>query len=414
MIFNENNYLLIVDYIIVIFIILFGIVCGVITGLFPGLHPNLIASLITSYSLYLLGFFEIKIIIIFIISMSITNAFINFIPSIVFGIPDENTTISVLPGMKMMLEGNGYEAIFLSTIGSFFGIIFVIIISPLLFLFLKSTYEYAQKFIPYLLIFVIIFLILSEESLNNKFWAFIITCFSAGLGMLILNSNIFENNLMVIFTGVFGLSGLIYSLYEKQNKMPKQEINFNFKFEKNIFKAIFVGGISSTICSISPGLGNAQAASISSIFFKDIKSRLYIIVTSSINTIDFAISIIAFYLIERARNGSVYAISQINPQITFNELIAYLTLILIVSIISFFLTLFIGKNILKIIEKVNLKIMNICLIVILIILVYLMSGSFAILALICCTFLGILCISLEIRRVHLMAILLVPVIINLI
>ena len=402
------------DYIILIFIIIIGIMCGVITGLFPGLHPNLIASLITSYSLYLTGFFEIEIIIIFIISMSITNAFINFIPSIVFGIPDENTTISILPGMKMMLEGRGYEAILLSSIGSFFGVIFAILIIPLLFLFLKSTYKYIQKFIPYLLIFVIIFLIFSEKNLNDKFWASIIVCFSAGLGMLLLNSNIFENNLMVIFTGLFGLSGLIYSLYEKQNKIPKQELNFNFKFEKNIFKAIFVGGVSSTICSVSPGLGNAQAASVSSIFFKDIKSKLYIIVTSSINTIDFVISIIAFYLIERARNGSVYAISQIMPKIAFHQLIAYITLILIVSIVSFFLTLFIGKIILKTVEKVNLKVMNICLIIILVVLVYFMSGIYSILALICCIFLGILCVSLEIRRVHLMAVLLFPVIINLI
>ena len=402
------------EYFILILMIFIGIICGIFTGLLPGLHPNLIASLIMTYSLYLLNLIQIELIIIFIISMSITNAFINFIPSIIFGIPDENTTISVLPGTKMVLEGRGYEAIILSSFGSFFGVIFAILIMPLLFLFLKSTYESIQKFIPYLLIFVIIFLIISEDNLNNKFWALIIVLFSGGLGMLLLNSQLFENNLMVIFTGLFGISALIYSLYEKQNKIPKQELNFNFKFEKNIFKAIFVGGVSSTICSVSPGLGNAQAASVSSIFFKDIKSKLYIIVTSSINTIDFVISIIAFYLIERARNGSVYAISQIMPKIAFHQLIAYITLILIVSIVSFFLTLFIGKIILKTVEKVNLKVMNICLIIILVVLVYFMSGIYSILALICCIFLGILCVSLEIRRVHLMAVLLFPVIINLI
>lgn len=402
------------DIILILFIIILGIFFGILTGLLPGLHPNLIASLILSYSLILLEIFEIKLIIIFIISMSITNSFINFIPSIVFGVPDENTTISILPGMKMMLEGKGYEAIYLSSLGSLFGSLFAIIITPALFLFLKSTYLQAQKFIPYLLIFVIIFLILSEQNLSKKFWAFIIVIFSSGVGMLLLNSNLFQNNLMIIFTGLFGLAGLIYSLYEKQNKIPKQEFNFKFVFEKNIFKAIIVGGISSTICSVSPGLGNAQSSSISTIFFKDIKSKLYLIVTSSINTIDFAISIVAFYLIERARNGSVYTISQIMPKITLNELIAYLILIMIISIIAFYLTLFIGKIILQIIEKVNLKFLNISLIIILIGLVYLMSNEYGLLALICCTSLGILCISLEVRRVHLMAVLLMPIIINLI
>lgn len=403
-----------IDLILIFSIIILGILCGILTGLLPGLHPNLIASLILSYSLYLLNLFEVKLIIIFIISMSITNAFINFIPSIIFGIPDENTTISVLPGTQMVLEGKGYEAIFLSSVGSFFGVIFAILVIPILFLFLKSTYESVQKFIPYLLIFVIIFLILMEENLTKKFWALIIVLFSSGLGMLLLNSQIFENNLMVIFTGLFGLSGLIYSLYEKQNKMPKQNFDFNFKFDLNIFKAVFIGGISSTICSVSPGIGNAQSSSLSSIFFKDIKSKLYIIVTSSINTIDFVISIVAFYLIERARNGSVYTISQITKTITFNDLIIYILLILVISIVAFFITLYIGKLILKSIEKVNLKLMNVYLIIILTILVYVMAGIYSLLALVCCSFLGLLCISLEIRRVHLMAVLVVPVIFSLI
>jgi len=84
-----------------------------------------------------------------------------------------------------------------------------------------------------------------------------------------------------------------------------------FKVDFSFFKAVFVGGITSSVCSVVPGVGNAQAATIVSVFFRKMSAELFIVMLSVINTINFALSIVTFYLISRARNGSILVVSQI-------------------------------------------------------------------------------------------------------
>lgn len=395
-------------------IIILGIIAGTITGLIPGIHINLVATTILINITILLNYFNLQQIIIFILSMGITHTFIDFIPSILFGVPSSDTALSILPGHKLVLEGKAYKAIYLSSIGSLYGIIFTLLITPIFFFGLQATYEFVKKYIPYFLIFTIIILILSEPKLNNKFWALIITLFAGSFGMLILNTNLISDPLLILFTGTFGISTIIHSLNQNENSLPEQNYKINdFKLSTNFFKAILIGGTTSSLCSITPGIGNAQAATISALFFKKITSELFIVVISTINTINFALSIITFYLIEKARNGSIVVISQIIETLTFQDLKTYLTTITIVGLIAFFLTLALGKKLIKTISKLNIKKINIYLLLFLLTTIYLLTNIYGLLILISSSFLGILTISLGIRRIHLMSILLIPVIINL-
>lgn len=346
--------------------------------------------------------------------MSITHSFIDFIPSILFGVPNPDTTLSILPGHKMVYSGEAYYAIFLSSLGSLSGCFFSILIIPLFILFITHFYESFKIIIPYLLGIVSILFIIIEKGHSKKFWSSIILLFSGGQGLLLLNSDIISNPLLIIFSGIFGVAALINTFFEELTQLPKQKYKFKFKFSKDFFKSMVIGTVSSSLCSITPGIGNSQAAVLSSLLMKDISSKLFIVVLSSINTINFILSIITFYLIERARNGSIIAISQLKDTITLENVIFYFIIIILTCILAFFITLLIGKRIIKLVEKVNILKINFTIILFIFIIVFFFDSFYGILALIFTTILGLLCILLDVKRIHLMNVLIIPVILNLI
>lgn len=402
------------EYLYLIIIIITAIICGIFTGLLPGIHINMVSMLILVNTSYILTKINLELIIIFIIVMGVTHSFIDFIPSILFGLPDIDTNLSILPAHQMVLNGEGYKAIFYSSIGSLFGMFFSIIVIPFFYFGLKIFYSIIKNYIPIILILVIITLVSLEKNKNDIFWTIIVILFSGATGMLILNSNILISPLLVLFTGIFATSTIINSCLEKTSKLPTQNFNIGFKFNKKFFKSIIIAGITSSIASISPGIGNSQAATISTLFFKDITSKYFIVTTSAINTINFILSFLTFYLIQKARNGSVFVISQITQTITIKQIIFYFIIIFIVSIIGFFITLILGKKLIKILSNINFKIINISILILLFLLIYFISGIYGILILILTTSLGLFTILINVKRVHLMNVLLIPVIFNLI
>lgn len=401
------------DLIQLILVLILGIIAGTFTGLIPGIHINLIASIILIYFVHLNLYFDISSIVVFIIAMGVTHTFIDFIPSVLFGVPSEDTFLSVMPAHRLVLQGEAYKAIFISSIGSLFGVFFIVLFSPVFYFGLEKLYNNINFMIPYVLIFVSLYLIISEKNLNLRIWAFIIALFSGFFGLFLLNTYIVDNPLLLLFTGMFGITSIFYSLFEN-SKLPEQKFEFKFNFDKDFFKAIFVGGVSSSVCCISPGMGNAQAATISTSFYKDINTENFIILTSAINTINFVLSIITFHLINKSRNGAIITVSQIAQEISFRQSIFYIILVLIISFIVFFFTLFLGKKLINIISKLNMMKINLAILIFLLIVILTLTGFYGILILLCSFFLGILAVSIGVRRIHLMNALLIPVIINLI
>jgi len=396
-------------------VVLLGIVAGTFTGLIPGIHINLISTFLLSSVSYFLEIFSLTQIFVFIVSMSITHTFVDFIPSIIFGVPNSDTALSVLPAHKLAIEGKAKLAIYLSSLGSLYGIFVCVFMMPIMFLFLDVVYVSIKNFISYFLIFTLFFLILIERDVKAKLAAFVILIFSGGVGVLILNSFLIKNPLFLLFTGLFGISNLLFSVKNNENKFPKQikqKIKHSIS-KRSILSGLGLSGTAATLCSIFPGLGNAQAGVLSTFFMKEKSTQLMILMFSAINTINFGVSIFTFYLIERTRNGSVYVLSQILDKITFNQIVLYLGLLLLVGFLAFFLTIFLGKIVLNEVQKINIKLMNISLIIILYVFGFYFSGVYGLIVLHMCAMLGLFALLLGVSRYHLMGVLIVPVLFNL-
>ena len=82
-----------------------GIILGMLGGLLPGIHSNTIISILSSVGLSGIDFAYV------IIAVMASHQLFSFIPSIFFGIPEQGSVLSVLPGQRMVREGNGTLAL---------------------------------------------------------------------------------------------------------------------------------------------------------------------------------------------------------------------------------------------------------------------------------------------------------------
>lgn len=191
-----------------ILFIFFGAGVGTATGLIPGVHPNTVLAIILS-SPFVFSGFPVYSLIAFIVSLSITNIFTEFIQSILFGAPEAGTELSVLPGHQMMLEGKAHEAVFLTVIGGVGVAVITVMAFPILLQLLPFLYNNLSSYIHYILIFVVLWMVFSENG-KSQFYAALIFLLSGILGIVSLGS--FQSiSIFPALTGMFGLSGILLS-----------------------------------------------------------------------------------------------------------------------------------------------------------------------------------------------------------
>lgn len=387
----------------VILAIFLGIFLGVITGLIPGIHTNLVALILISLSSYALSIFSPIQIVIFIVSMGLTNSFVDTIPSIFLGAPDDETALSVLPGHKMLLEGKGHEAVMYTVVGSFIAVIIFLVLTPLFFIGIPYIQNFVEKMMAFFLIWACIFFIYREKS--SKIRAIIIFVLAGFLGIVSLNMGATQP-LLPLLTGLFGTSTLIYSISLK-SIVPKQNIDKIKISWKEIKKPTIATSITSPICSFLPGMGASQSAIIGSEIMRDPNKKSFLVLIGSTNTLVLCVSFLILYLTGRKRTGLASAISQI-INLTFKDFLVIVGTIIIVSVISVFLTAWLSKSFAKIIDKINYTKISKIIILFLIWVTLIISGFSGIIILIVSTLLGLTCVHLGVRKGFLMGCLLVP------
>ncbi len=386
--------------------ILIGIILGILTGLAPGIHINLVSAIILVSSEKLLKYFPALYIATSLISMAITHTFLDIIPSTFLGVADADNALTILPSHKLLLEGRATESIKLALIGSFLGLIFTILATPLIIEATSKVYPLIKSYIPYILI-GISFLIMKKS--KNKKLALTIFTLAGTLGIVVFSLKTLQQPLFPLLSGLFGISGLILSIKNKI-KIPEQIRDLkikisNLKLAKNIISAI----ISSLLTSFLPGLTSSHTTAVASTITEIEDEKDYIIINNSINTISMFMSIIALYSIEKARNGVIVTLSNI---ITINKIhLVYFTAVtLVTAFIAILLTLNLEKVFSRLIPKINYKVLASSIILIIFILTIFISGPLGILVIITSTLVGIFCLLTEIERIHMMGTLILPII----
>lgn len=375
----------------IIFWCVLGAIAGVIAGLIPGLHSNNISALIA------MGPFLGIEATAFMLSLGLTQAMTEFIPSTFIGAPSESTFESVLPAHKMLLSGRAYEAVCLTTLGAVIATVFGIIITPIFFEILIKNSNELMQITPIVLVFALIVFLNGENGIK-KIFALIVIVSSSAHGLY------FKGQIFPLITGYFGLAGALYSLKEKTNT-PRQRFACEIN-SKAIYEAV-IGIIGGAVVSIMPGIGSNTAAGLIKVFRNQKETKNYLSMLGAINSANFFFSFATLLALSKTRNGIMIAVEEtIIPQ--KNWLILGSSILLASAGIGGLMTIFIARRATGFFTQSRIKKATMFAIIFMIGLVFLLNGLIGLIALFFSTTTGLLAISTKIRRSICMSSLIVP------
>lgn len=386
----------------ILFFILIGLLLGTVTGLIPGLHPNNLFVIILA-SIPFLTALPLHSILAFVVSLSVSNTFIDFIPSIFFGAPEEDSVLSVLPGHRMLLAGRGYDALFLATTGGLMVVILTAVSLPLLISSVPLLYYSIKPVIHFILIAIVFWMILTEKKKLAAVSIFLV----AGLfGFISLNSLPSDQALFPALTGLFAISTLTMSIFSGV-RIPAQKKTREIR--ASWIRGGLTGWLAGLLAGLLPGIGSSQAGVISSQFFR-VKRKEFIITLGGINTSNIFFTLIVFFLIGKTRSGASWFISQLFSTFTYNDLILIAIIGVITCFISVIITLRTGSFVMNRINGRNYQKISKGTLISLFILIIIFSGLPGLLIALIGSMIGLLTIAYGIKRTHMMGFLLFPTI----
>ncbi len=385
----------------IVLAVLCGLLLGIITGLTPGVHVNTLLPFMVV--LPVTGTVGAALIF----SLAVTHTILDFIPSTLFGIPDTDTALSVLPAHQLLLAGRGYEAIKLTVMGSLGAfMVSCILVLPMVQV-IPVLYKTVYPYMGYVLFFFIFFIIVSEKSLKKIVCAFLIFLGSGLYGSIVLSAPLVSEDVVLfpVFCGLFGISTLLISL-KSRNGLPLQNIDSRVHVTSGeIVVNVFKGAGAGILVSLFPGVGPAHATAVMSV---KSSPRQFLIAVSGVNTANAVYTLIGLYTIGKARSGAVAAIRDL-VQVDKETLLMLLPCGLLAAGIASVAALYIARTLLELVTHVPYRNLMGATCVILVITVWVITGFLGVLVMAvgCC--IGILPVLTGVRRTHCMGVLLFPI-----
>ena len=384
-----------------------GILTGIFTGIAPGIHINLISLLVLSFSPMLLQITSPVVLGVYIISLAITHSFLDVLPSIYLGAPDEAQALNVLPGHRLLLKGEGHNAVVYTTLGSLGALVLSVILFPVFIIGMKILAVPVQGVIGYLLIAIMAYMIFRDKSK----WILSLTAFmlSGVLGLVVFSIPNLKQPLFPLLSGLFGLSLLLTSLMEK-SVIPKQKLEAPLTLSnRTLVKSVTAASGMGFIAAFLPGFGSSQAAIIATNIVGDIGDEGFLSLVGGINTANMLISIATAYALNKSRNGAILVVNQLSG-VGWQEMLVFIAVALVAGGLATVLTFGLSRIFARLIVKVNYQKLVLGIIIFIMVLVIYFDSFIGLTILATSTAIGLVASKWGVGKNHLMGCLIVPVI----
>ncbi len=400
-----------------------GILIGTSTGMIPGIHVNTAGAILFASSSFLLTFLSPEFLCVLMVAMSVAHALIEFVPSMLLGVPQEGTATSILPGHRMVLQGRSKEVIRIVSVGGFGAILVTILMLPVFAIALPILHDLTKPFTWMILLIASLYLTYDlTNSFKDFLWSLLLFALSGLLGWIIFQTPISSGiSLMCTFSGLFGISTILFSLNDSST-IPHQNKFYDLNLDLNKFKSIFAGGITGAILGFLPGFGPAQGTVIAQAASgtsdnDDDDTVNFLLATSGLNVSDCLFSLIAIYIIGNPRSGIAVYMSYLISEMSINHLIIFIFASLIAVSVSLVLSLKLGDSFSRLMGGVDYKKLSIGVILLQILILYIFIFYYQApilymtIALITSTAMGMLPHYIGVGKSHLMGILIIPAIV---
>jgi putative membrane protein len=423
--------------------VLLGVLVGTLTGLSPGLHVNNVAAFLLATRGAWDGFVALLIpeaaadsleaallLSCFLLATAASHTVSSFIPSVFLGAPTEDTALATLPGHRLLLTGNGPKAVALAARGAVLGTLFAaFVVLPLRFL-LGEPVELAERFHPWTAWFLIGLLaaILATElrgphPIRRLIRASWVQGLAATLGILTLRGAVPLHPdivLFPLFCGLFGLPTLFVGLRGHAGRIPEQRLEPLRATSVDELRGALRGTAAGTAISWLPGLSGGAAATLASLGTrKRTGPYAFMVVLGAVSASTGLLSVAVLFLIHRTRSGVAAGVRELmgdalmpsgaTPSISLLALIAASVL---ATALAAPLVVRLARRIAPRWSNSDPRRISALSILIIEVLLFVVTGWPGVVLAAVASLVGFVPIALRVRRIHLMASLLVPVVLT--
>lgn len=409
--------------------ILAGIFIGAVAGLLPGVHVNNTSAILLGMtpSMVAAGLPALYVAII-IVASTVSQSFLDIVPSIFLGAPDEATVMAVLPGHRMLLEGRGMEAVRLSAMGSGLAIaISLLLIAPLSFFFMAFSGP-IQAYMGYILMAISALVILSNQGkgpfarikdrLKAIGWAVAIFCACGLLGMVSFGAEPLLSPLLLItppsmllplLSGLYGAPTLLLSL-RSSPKIPPQHKSSPSLAAGEILGGALVGTAAGALVSWFPAVSTGVATTVTGLFSKksEADDRKYLVSVSGVNTANAVFSLVALYAIGRPRSGAVVAAQSAIGSIDFGTFMLLVFAMCAAGALTYPLAILAGGSAAGLFSRIDYGLLNVSVLLFLGAMCLAMTGFLGLAVLLLAAMVGMAPHLVNVRKTCLMGVLLIP------
>ena len=366
-----------------------GFIFGLFSGLFPGLHSNTIIAVVSSLGL------DERAVAIMIISLYPAHLVTSFVPSIFFGIPEQSTIVAVLPGQRMVLQGEGLMA--LKTV--LLSCLIAALLSTALFYlsldFFPIVYSMIRGYMRYILFAISVILLIKSKKPHMAGLVFLV---SGLLGQYALNTTVYDP-FLPLFSGMFTMAAVIN--YRKGSVPQQKDNRIGFRFVKFIIIGVFLG----LIADLIPGIGSPSQVATFATIFLPFDTLGYLSVISSISVSEAIFSLSTEASIDKSRMG---ATAWLSKSINIDNNLLFLLVIFISSMATAVFIIYALRSRIAKLASLDFSKMNSILALYLIVITFILDGMTGILILTFSTALGWATVKLEVERTTLMGAIIIP------
>ena len=315
-------------------LVLLGMGTGAVTGLAPGLHVNNVAAVVlatrASWIAFVLGPWAGEdpgtlgvLLSCYLLATAVSHGIFDFVPSVFLGAPTEETALSILPGHRMLLSGEGARAVSLAARGAVLGTALAAAALVPLRLLLGSPVGLAAAFrpwSPFFLAGMLVALVLTEARFGRRrarrvvraVWVQIL----AGLlGLATLRGPAwFDPNaaLFPLFSGLFGFPTLVVSLWTRPGEVPAQRTEPLSPLSRSEAGQALRGSLAGAAVSWLPGLSGGAAATLAALgTSRKMSPSGFMVVLGAVSTSTAVLSVSVLFMIGRARSGVAAAVQEL-------------------------------------------------------------------------------------------------------
>jgi len=401
-----------------------GCLMGTFSGIVPGIHVNTLASMMLASYPVLEGALPLDAanaavaVSCCVMSASIVHSFVDFVPSVFIGAPDEEDAVSVLPGHRLLKEGRGMEAVRAAAIGSLIGCSASILMAvPLQWALAGGAGEFLDRLTPVVLLAACFAVLYGEWIRGSGLWGPAAFLISGTLGYCCMTVPIPQNGIigdgsimMPLLTGLFGIPVMLEA--SKGSGTPPQ--TDRVKDPVGPMPGLR-GVVMGTLAGWFPGITSSVGAAMSAAVLPENRPERFISTVASIGTVTSVLALVTLSASGNGRSGTALVMKEIlGDSIGGVASGAFLMLLLstaVASALGYHITIACGRAFCRMSSRIDPRRLSRAVLILLIALTAVLAGPWGLIVLLCATAVGFIPSVCGTGRLVLCGCLILPVLI---